>query len=75
MKKYSTNLEQQEYLMKLFVNFHNKVENATILQAWNSCNQIFYDTYLRLKAICSNNINELNVFGIIFIIVCDKNKR
>ncbi|ETO30071.1 hypothetical protein RFI_07051 [Reticulomyxa filosa] len=67
MDKYSKTSKQQKHLMKLFVKFYRKVENATILQKWSDCKQIYYDTVLKLKVIYS--IKKLNVYKIILIII------
>ncbi|ETO17247.1 hypothetical protein RFI_20083 [Reticulomyxa filosa] len=70
MDKYSKTPKQQEHLMGLFVKFYGKVENATILQTWSNCEQMYHDTVLKLKAICSNN--ELRVYKITFITIGKK---
>ncbi|ETO36785.1 hypothetical protein RFI_00277 [Reticulomyxa filosa] len=65
----TTTLQQQQYLMELFIHFGGGFEKTTILQTWKNFNQIFIDTFEKLEEICAtSNLNELkeeNEFKII----------
>ncbi|ETO16528.1 hypothetical protein RFI_20809, partial [Reticulomyxa filosa] len=57
----TTNLQQQHHLMELFKDFGTKFEKTTISQTWENCNQIYADTFEKLKEICdTRSLNELN---------------
>ncbi|ETN99953.1 hypothetical protein RFI_37514, partial [Reticulomyxa filosa] len=55
-----TILQQQQHLIRLFENFGNQLEKATISHTWRNCNQIYNDTHAKLEEICAtSNLNEL----------------
>ncbi|ETO00227.1 hypothetical protein RFI_37221 [Reticulomyxa filosa] len=61
----TTNLKQQQHLMQLFTSVGNQLEKTTISQTWRNCNQIFVDTFEKLREICvTSNLNELNTYKI-----------
>ncbi|ETO16539.1 hypothetical protein RFI_20799, partial [Reticulomyxa filosa] len=60
---YSTNLQQQHHLMKLLKQFDIKLEKTTISQTWKNYNQIYEDTFEKLREICAtSNLNELKEY-------------
>ncbi|ETO24631.1 hypothetical protein RFI_12526 [Reticulomyxa filosa] len=61
----TTNLQQQQHLMQLFKSVGNRLDKTTISQTWKNCNQIYVDTFEKLREICTtSNLNELNTYNI-----------
>ncbi|ETO36862.1 hypothetical protein RFI_00202, partial [Reticulomyxa filosa] len=50
----STRLEHQQYLLLLWEDFGNRVDKTIILNIWKQCNEIYYETRLKLEEICSS---------------------
>ncbi|ETO35451.1 hypothetical protein RFI_01611 [Reticulomyxa filosa] len=72
----TTNLHQQQYLMQLFKTFDNKLEKTIISQTWRNCNQIFVDTFAKLREICAtSNLNKLNTLQNIITVKSEEEKE
>ncbi|ETO31877.1 hypothetical protein RFI_05241, partial [Reticulomyxa filosa] len=59
-----TSSQGQEHLLSLLESFNGRIDKMLILNKWKQCNQILYETRLKLDEICSsrdtNRLNETN---------------
>ncbi|ETO33146.1 hypothetical protein RFI_03960 [Reticulomyxa filosa] len=52
--------------MYILKKFGNKLDKITISKVWRNCNQIYADTFEKLREICTNsNLNELNMYNML----------
>ncbi|ETO06050.1 hypothetical protein RFI_31347 [Reticulomyxa filosa] len=80
LMKQLTNPQQGLHLVRLLEEYGNKMDKITILETWKQCNQIYFDTLIKLMNISyAHNTNKLKILKItknesVFVIVCILNR-